>query len=438
MSKNISKPDTYYVRNALVNYYLVLMFSAFPLFFTNRFINIRHDKYWFFIILSCVFVLASAFSLIFGREEIKSFVKLSFTDIAFAVLILCFTVSTLISDYPLDSFTGEQGRNSGLLLFIMLFAVYVFVSRNFYFKSYVFAVFAVICILVCTLCIINRLGGDPLGMYKDMPAYVSEDFVSTIGNRNMTSCFCCLTAPLFAVMFINTKTALRFLYLASAVFAVAAMVFCDSMSGLLGLVPTAVIIALFYLRVSDKPYAKKLFWILLGVFAAVIIAFIAMFVYFTFFDTRTKLTGFMKFFRFKYRWGTHRGYIWKKSFAIFSRFSLKDKLFGCGPDTFYSAFESYFAELERRFGEASCNAAHNEFLNYLITTGIFGFASYLALMGSVIVRVFKAAKHEPLALAFAASVVCYLIQSTVNIATAITLPLMFIFAAICENYSRNI
>ena len=438
MSKNIPQSDKYYVRNALVNYYLLLMLAVFPLFFTNKFISIRHDKYWFFIILSGVFVLASAISLLFGREELKRFISLSFTDIAFAVLLLCFTASTLLSDYPLDSFTGEQGRNSGLLLFIVFFAVYAFVSRNFIFKSYVFMAFAVSCILVCALCIVNRLGGDPLGMYKDMPSYVSEDFVSTIGNRNMMSCFCCLTAPFFAVMFINTKAALRFLYLAAAVSAAAAMIFCDSMSGLLGLVPTGVIIALFYLRASDKQYTNKLFWILLSLSLAVIAAFAALFVYFTFFDTQTKLGGFMKFFRFNYRWGTHRGYIWKKSFAVFGRFSLKDKLLGCGPDTFYNAFEPYFAELERRFGDASSNAAHNEYLNYLITTGALGLASYLALMGSVVVRAFKTAKREPLALAFAASVVCYLIQSTVNIATPITTPILFIFAAICENYSRKL
>ncbi|MBR1731408.1 MAG: hypothetical protein IJ725_03110, partial [Ruminococcus sp.] len=101
MSKsNVIVPEKYYVKNALVNYYLVIMFTVFPLFVTEQFSNIRHDKFYLFIVLTAILVLIEIPMIIyfsFKREKTqrKWYKKLSFTDCSFAALILVFTVSTL-------------------------------------------------------------------------------------------------------------------------------------------------------------------------------------------------------------------------------------------------------------------------------------------------------------------------------------------------------
>lgn len=54
-----AKPkEKYSVQQALTNYYLLVMFTLFPLFFTDAYFNIRHDKYYFFIILTGILVIA--------------------------------------------------------------------------------------------------------------------------------------------------------------------------------------------------------------------------------------------------------------------------------------------------------------------------------------------------------------------------------------------
>ena len=438
MSKNKSlKPEKYFVKNALVNYWLVLMLSVFPLFVTAQYANIRHDKFYFFVTFSALLALVEIPMLVYTavkeNAEKPWYKSLSFTDYAFSALIILFTVSTLSSDYVFDSFIGKTGRFCGLLSFILFFFIYLIISRNYQYKEYVFVLFAAAMLIVFTLCILNSFGLDPLGMYEGYSEEIKKDFVSTIGNRNIMSSLCCLAVPAFFVLFIHDKTGLRFLYLISSLVGIFAMIRCDSMSGYLGLVPTFAFLSLFY----TKKKHKKLFWLLIALYSAVIICFTALFVYFSFIDTASSLKGFMKFFRFNEKWGTHRGYMWLKSFEIFGGFNIKSILLGCGPDAFYNVFEPYFEELSARFGDSVNNAAHNELLNYLITTGALGLAAYLSLMISSIVRALRAARRNTLALAFITPVICYLFQSLVNLSTIIVLPLVFVFISLAENISRN-
>ncbi len=509
MSKNNSVSEKYEVKNALVNYYLAIMFSVFPLFATDSYSNIRHDKLYFFVYLSFALVVVETVILVASlfskrtRTGQRWYKQLSLTDYSFAAVILCFTLSTIFAEFPADSLSGSQGRNNGLLLFILYFAVYIVISRLYQFREYVFAVLAVGSSVVFALCVLNFFGVDPLGMYnQNYSEAVRADFISTIGNRNMMSCFCCIVIPALAVLYINCRSALRFLYLVGCGLGFASVLCSDSESGFLGLVPVMLVILLYCCRIPQRLFrffalasvmlfcAKLLSffvangrelgtlqhgvissiwsWIMLGVLVALSVMFFfaaknspeklypkavfrvllaialffagaiaALFVYFSFIDTSSELNSFFSLFRFNARWGTHRGYIWIKAWRIFTRFDLKSILFGSGCDTFYSQFSPYFSTLYSRFGDSSTNAAHNEFLNYLVCNGVMGLAAYLALVGSVIVRALKAARTNLLALVFAAPVLCYLFQSVVNIATPITTPFMFIFLALSENISRK-
>ncbi len=433
MSINSVNSDNYFVKNALVNYYLALMFSVFPLFFTAQYSNIRHDKFYFFLVLSIILILCELPMLIHYTVKNKSFGKLSFTDFSFAALIIVFTVSTLKSDYIIDSFTGDNGRFCGLLTFLVFFFLYLIISRNFQYREYVFVIFAVVLLAVFTLCILNTFEIDPLDIYNDYSDEIRKDFVSTIGNKNIMSSLCCLCVPAFFVLFIYKKTGLRFLYLSASVIGLIALIRCDSMSGYLGMFFALVFLSLFF----SFGFNKKLFWCLLLLYSIVVIAFVVLFIYFSFIDISTPLEGFMRFFRFDEKWGTHRGYMWIKSLEIFKSFDISSMLFGSGPDTFYNVFQPYFTELNSKFGDAASNAAHNELLNYLITTGILGLSAYLALIISSVIRAVKSARKNMLALAFIAPIIAYVFQSVTNLSTIIVLPFLFIFISLAENISRN-
>ena len=161
-----------------------------------------------------------------------------------------------------------------------------------------------------------------------------------------------------------------------------------------------------------------------------------MIIYFTVFDTKTKLGELERTLRFSDRWGTHRGFMWNKAIEAFGGFNFFQKLFGTGPDTFFYTFSPFFDELYDRFGDGSTDAAHNEYINYLLNLGIVGLTSYLAFTGGALVRAFKAAKKNPLALVFASAVVAYMAQAVVNIALPIATPLFIICVALCEAVAR--
>ena len=510
------KAAKYNASNAMINYYLVLIFTAFPLFFTNKFSNIRHDKLNAFLVLSCTLVFVEFIIFIvshFERKRVgdfpeeKWYKQLSFTDYAFGALIVLYILSTVFSKYPLESLTGTQGRNNGLLLFIVYFLIYIVISRFYYFKEYVFALAACGCLVVFLLGILNFFFIDPLGMYAGYSEKVAEDFTSTIGNKNLMSAFCCLTVPAFLLLFMNTKkSVLRYLYLVVSAVGFTAMLCADSESGFLGFVPILALTLLYYSRnvsmlrkffvaVSAMLLCAKLLrvfsfvmqdvekgfgtmqtlfiynnksfivlavtvlvsvglylmerkngvlelpravpFVLIGIYALALIVLISLFVNYTFVDTESKLGGVMSFFRFDEKWGTHRGYMWIKSFEIFKTSGIKNALIGSGPDTFYSAFSPYFSELNERFGNSSTNCAHNEFLNYLITAGILGLAAYISVFVSAIIKAVKSAKENYLALVFIAPVICYFLQSVVNIATPITTPLLFVFLALSQAVARK-
>ena len=201
----------------------------------------------------------------------------------------------------------------------------------------------------------------------------------------------------------------------------------------------AVITAILFLadyKMPDKilPLAVP---VILGVIFALCVAGIIFAVYyFSVIDTKTNL-GFLKsFLRFNDSWGTHRGYMWIRSFWIFGDFSIYNKLFGSGPDTFATVFEPYFEGL-MHYGDSYTNCAHNEYINYLITTGIFGLASYLTIIFGALKGAIKSAAKNPIAIAFSASVISYAAQAVVNLAQPITTPLFIIFVALCEAVARQ-
>ena len=205
------------------------------------------------------------------------------------------------------------------------------------------------------------------------------------------------------------------------------------------LAAAAVITILLFIICKKKPglTLPKAVPIALGsVLGMLALGVLGVFIYFSAVDTETPLGDFENILRFSPEWGTHRGIMWIRSFDIFKGADFIHKLFGYGPDTFYCLYEPYFSEL-KEYGNSSTDAAHNEYINYLVTIGIAGLGSYLAFVGGALVRGFRSAKNDPTVLAFAAGAVAYAAQAVVNIAVPITTPLFIIFISLCEACARQ-
>lgn len=199
------------------------------------------------------------------------------------------------------------------------------------------------------------------------------------------------------------------------------------------LIPLFLGLAIICHFMKNKGIEKLAF---IGSFALVavgVLAFAMMFIYYSAINTEARLTGFSRFFRFDESWGTHRGYFWIKSFELMGDYNFFKVLFGSGPDTFYNEFAVYFDELLTRFGDSSTNAAHNVYINYLVTVGLTGIASYLLFVGSAIYNSVKNALKNPLALMCVGVIVAYATQDIVNIANPVNTPWFIMFIALSES-----
>lgn len=163
------------------------------------------------------------------------------------------------------------------------------------------------------------------------------------------------------------------------------------------------------------------------------VAIVALFIYYSVINKEATVGSFTRFFRFNAAWGTHRGFFWIRSFDVIADFNLWQVIFGSGPDTYYNVFKPYFAELSKYYGDTSTNAAHNVYINYLVTVGVAGILSYLLFVGSAVVNSVKKSKVNPLALMCVGVIIAYAAQDIVNIANPVNTPWFIMFIALSES-----
>ena len=257
--QHMNKPK-YNVRNSLTSYYLLIMFTFFPWFLTESYSHARTDKYWLFMGLTGVlFLSTAATSLVYRSENRRMGIKekvmlpLSATDIC----MLCFfgfaAISTALSPYPLDSLTGNAGRNNGLILLGLYLIAYFIVSRFYVFKEYVIAAYLVFSSGVALLTILNFYYIDPFGILEGYSADVIEDFGTTIGNKNTIASFMCLFLPVAVMMFVLAeKKYMKILSGISIGIAYGGLICANSNSGYLGFAVILMVMLIFCARDFEK------------------------------------------------------------------------------------------------------------------------------------------------------------------------------------------
>lgn len=252
-------PSKYTVSNSLVNYYLAIMFSFFPLFLTEQYAHARTDKYWFYMIATGILVISVGVTMLISQSERKRvghtralFLPLSVTD----VFMLCFlgfaAVSTLLSDHVPESFLGTGGRNNGLLLLLMYTLMYFIITRNYVQKDYAFIIYLVTSSVIALLTVLNFFYIDPLKMLDGYDEATVNDFGSTLGNKNIIAAFMCFFLPVAVMLFVTAKSrGLRIVAGVSVVFAYTGLLCADSTSDILGLMVILPVMAILCARSFD-------------------------------------------------------------------------------------------------------------------------------------------------------------------------------------------
>ena len=197
----------------------------------------------------------------------------------------------------------------------------------------------------------------------------------------------------------------------------------------LSLLLTAAAYGLLHTR-REKPVFPAPRTFLLTLLACAIVALAAaaaLFLFYTYVDTDTKLTGMLKLFRFRDKWGTNRGGVWVRCMKLFAQSDWRVKLFGFGPDLLKKPLaDAYGAEIAA-YCNLSFNNAHNEYIQYLLTHGALGLTAYLTFAVGACASLFRRARKNAAAAGLLAGALAYLLHAAVNVNQPITTPLLFLF-----------
>ncbi len=205
----------------------------------------------------------------------------------------------------------------------------------------------------------------------------------------------------------------------------------------------AVLVALwFLLQCFDLPKWlnwKRLQW---GLFGAEVLLAIAVFVYFRFIFTPAQEAGLMRDLYNLVRFdlpdeaGTHRIGIWRHCFMM-----CKDHLwFGTGCGTLAETFRAFayktnyarYANKNRRL-----DFAHNEYIHYLCTQGVWGALSYLGFLASVFTLAFMHMKNNPKILILTAATLGFCIQVFFSFSVIIVAPFFWLLLGLLMKEVRT-
>ena len=126
--------------------------------------------------------------------------------------------------------------------------------------------------------------------------------------------------------------------------------------------------------------------------------------------------------------GQIRLIVWQGALDIFKNYPI----FGSGVETFAYSYYQFRPAVHNLVSEWDFlyNKAHNEYLNYLSTTGIVGFGSYSIIIITFIIVILKKLRTNPLLLpAILASYISYLISNFFGFSVVITALFFFLFPA---------
>lgn len=124
--------------------------------------------------------------------------------------------------------------------------------------------------------------------------------------------------------------------------------------------------------------------------------------------------------------GTRRMFIWKETIKVIPEHFWH----GVGIDSFDKAFNGEALVRKTKTRKVAYDKAHNEYLQILITYGVFGFVAYVWLYGyAVCVGIKRSLKKNEIYLVL--PVICYLVQAAFNISVLEVAPIFFIALGLC-------
>lgn len=428
-------------------------------------------------------------------KSIKRFMRPEFWALAFGVANV---FAWIVTEKKIEALTGSEGRYMGMFTYVLLIAMYFIMSRPLKPAVSIYYIFMAVTVFMYILSIFQHAGIDAFGLKKGISKKQYNLFISTMGNINIYASYIVIAVAVFATIFVFTdKLVMRILAGIIIVLSLMSSLICNSDSVYLGIAAVVVFIAfvaIYYGRIKwlalipllmtagnlimaminkfaiDDYYKREglsrvMENIMLATVAVIIAIVIAVVLWLVDSKMHDKLLEHnkmlvivfagmlvaasavviliaklknMSIMRFDYKWGNYRGFIWSKCVNAYMGFGPVNKIFGYGNETIKDcvsmpAYDEMMNTTHRLYDNA-----HNELIQYLLTTGIMGLISYLGMVVTSFLYMLKNSKGNMYVLLSLAVLCGYFSQSLININQPITTPFCFLFMAIGIGYARYI
>ncbi len=130
--------------------------------------------------------------------------------------------------------------------------------------------------------------------------------------------------------------------------------------------------------------------------------------------------------------GSNRGYVWKRCLTAFWKLPWYQKIFGYGLNCFGQLMAIDYTQEMMTLYNGMYIDAHNEALQFLVTTGIVGAVGYFGILIGAVVKCAKKAADNPLLIAGIAGILGYLAQAMVNNPQTFLTPTVFLFLGVLK------
>lgn len=205
------------LQKTVSGFFVILMLFFFPLFYQNKYFNIREAKLQFFHVCSIGLVILTAIFACAGwlekkraegekvrpeqeEQSLKEMLsQMQVTSWFAVVFFLAVILSTVFSVYPEESFYGRDGRMLGAIVFLLCILVYGILGK--YLKPGIWMawIFLISNTIVVMISVLQFWGLDFLHMSENVADVTS--FVSTIGNKNAYAGYLCMILPVGMVLY---------------------------------------------------------------------------------------------------------------------------------------------------------------------------------------------------------------------------------------------
>ena len=413
----------------------------------------------------------------------------SWINIWFLVFLGVLCVSTIATGSISDAWYGMDTKMFGTKILLLCCGIFVFVSKGYKLTKVIHGCLILGTGIVYILTILNRFQIDPLHMYSNLIQEQHSIYLSTIGNVNILSSYISVLLPLCMGLFLYTESAMskgyKLSYGVLIVLGVMAGISTNSDSFFLGfgaalgtflwfalsgqkeskeylklciLCGISMLILHGFYNWTDKPVIWKTLqltmieeipWLLIIavlillycattkvsaesvyhkvrniIFLILAICIIGLVVYIVLINLGAIETD-NSYLIFNDKWGTNRGYAWRNTIELYGELPLYQKIIGIGPGQFYDFFAVPNEIRERPFVDP-----HSDYLYYLVTFGVVGFASWLGMILTAIVTCLRNRDAE--AVIIASLLIAWMAQATVNTSLVFTVPYLFVMLALAR------